>query len=106
MLAFDQVFAGGGGVGRLAKATICLGLALGCGQDPDAVPPQRFQSRPHAPVFLFTNGGFESGNLSSWAVTTNLNPRINYPPASVPPLNLQPGRNANTFARTGTTEPT
>src|SRR5713101_2546352 len=106
MLGIDQVFAGGGGVGRLAKATICLALALGCGQDPHAVPPQRFQSRPHAPVFLFTNGGFESGNLSSWAVTTNLNQGITYPPASVTDLNLKPGGNANTFARTGTTEQT
>src|SRR5260370_33157904 len=93
-------------MGRLVKATMSLALALACAEDPHAVPPQRFQSPPHAPVALFTNGGFEFGNLNNWAVTTNLNQGITHPPANVNDLNLKPGGNADTLTRTGTTQQT
>ena len=83
-----------------------LVLTLVACADPAHPPKQLVNSRTQAPAALFSNGGFESGNLNSWTVTTNLNPGINYPPASVSDLNLAPGGTAFTFARTGATEAT
>ncbi len=61
------------------------------------------RARPSSPVALYTNGGFESGNLSSWTVSTNTNPGITYPPASITDLHLAGGGTARSFARTGAT---
>ncbi|MBL9038940.1 MAG: DUF11 domain-containing protein, partial [Archangium sp.] len=50
---------------------------------------------------LFTNAGFESGNLTGWTTMRGLNPGINFPVTQLSDLNITfDGGVANSFART------
>src|SRR5438270_6005839 len=91
---------------RRSASFLAISALLACGQQRAGAPEKIFATRNPSPVALFTNGGFESGNLGSWTVTTNRNTGITYPPQSVADLNLKNGGSALSFARTGTTEQT
>jgi uncharacterized repeat protein (TIGR01451 family) len=84
------------------KLAIVSAALFACTSAPDDFG-SRDRTRGANPPALYTNGGFEGGNLSSWTVTTNLNQGITYPPASVADLSLRAGGNAFSFARTGAT---
>ena len=85
------------------RRSVALFVALAACSRSAEQQPAWHAARTSAPIALFSNGGFESGNLSNWTVTTNINPGITYPPASVTDLNLQAGGTARTYARTGAT---
>ena len=88
---------------KVAAASIAA-IVAACTQGAQELTPGSMDRARHGPpVALYTNGGFESGNLSSWTVVTNTNPGITYPPASIADLRLAGGGTARSFARTGAT---
>src|SRR6266403_902824 len=90
-------------VRKVAAASI-VAIVAACTQGAqEPAPGSMDRARHDSPVALYTNGGFESGNLSSWTVVTNTNPGITYPPANISNLNLGAGGTARSFARTGAT---
>src|SRR5205823_1396337 len=88
---------------RRAASTLLLTALLAACQQQERAAAFTAPHHGYAPAALFNNGGFESGNLSNWTVTTNLNPGITYPPQSVADLNLRNGGTAFTYARNGAT---
>ncbi|HTO95663.1 MAG TPA: hypothetical protein VMK66_01360, partial [Myxococcales bacterium] len=86
---------------RLVIATAALFACTQGAQEPSRGSIDRAPTS--SPVALYNNGGFESGNLSNWTVTTNLNQGITYPPASLADLQLRTGGTAATFVRSGAT---
>ncbi|MFO0575211.1 MAG: hypothetical protein U1A78_14570 [Polyangia bacterium] len=75
----------------------CLLFAAGCGTE--RVPPASVDSRAQADAI---NGGFETGDLNGWTVTTYLNNSITtFPPMSVANLGLAAGGTNKTYARMG-----
>src|SRR5438045_7263358 len=90
-------------VRRIVGTCLFATVLAACQQGPStpAFTPQ--PERGGKPIALFSNGGFETGDLSNWTVATNLNKGITYPPASIADLNLKPGGTAFTYARNGAT---
>lgn len=73
-------------------------FASGCGAEPPLAP---IASRSQADA---VNGGFESGDLNGWTLSTNLNNSITtFPPMSIANLGLAGGGTNRTYARTGAT---
>jgi len=90
-------------VRKLAAASIAAIVAACTQGAQEPAPGSMDRARHGPPVALYSNGGFESGNLSSWTVSTNTNPGITYPPASISDLRLGAGGTARSYARTGAT---
>jgi uncharacterized repeat protein (TIGR01451 family) len=89
---------------RAAALATAASLAA-CGSRPASDPSVAPSHAPQAS--LFANGDFETGDLSGWTVTTNLNPGTSttpFPPATLANLNLAAGGTNRSRAVTGATE--
>src|SRR5690348_3625859 len=75
----------------MKRLLVCaaVGCAFACRQEPHAAPKSPFSKS--SPVALFSNGGFENGDLSNWTAESFINNGVTYPAmngTTVPPQTL------------------